>query len=196
MQIMIINGTLTQISETLAAATGYNLPSDITVSGATKVYDSTTGVVTLTSPTETVSITASAEVITYPITTSLTNLTATGATSIDYGGTATVTLSAASGMKLPVSITVTGATSEYDFLTGTITLSEPTGAVSITASALTQEEYFNSVANGLVDTINEKAQTSGQKGLDEALVTAKTIPSADDIADEILTNTYGGNENE
>lgn len=181
MQITITNGTLTQVQETLAAATGYNLPSDIAVTGATKSYNSTTGIVTLTSPTSTMSVTASGDIITYPITTALTNLTASGATSISYGSTATVTLTAASGMKLPVSITATGATSEYDFLTGTITLSEPTGAVTITASALTQEEYFNSVANGLVDTINEKAGTSGQKGLDEAWVTAQGIESTPKI---------------
>ena len=62
MTITITNGTLTQISSTLTASTGYRVPTDITVSGATKAYDDYTniaqGAITLTSPTSTVSVTA------------------------------------------------------------------------------------------------------------------------------------------
>ena len=62
MTITITNGTLTQISSTLTASTGYRVPTDITVSGATKAYDDYTnisqGAITLTSPTSTISVTA------------------------------------------------------------------------------------------------------------------------------------------
>lgn len=58
MQISITNGTLTSISETLSPSTGYALPTTIQVSGATSNYNSTTGNITLTSPTSTMSITA------------------------------------------------------------------------------------------------------------------------------------------
>lgn len=47
------NGTATV---TITASSGYNLPSSITVSGATYAYDSTTGVITLSAPTGAVSI--------------------------------------------------------------------------------------------------------------------------------------------
>lgn len=52
------NGTATI---TLTANSGYELPSTITVSGASYTYDSTTGVVTLTNPTANVTITAICE---------------------------------------------------------------------------------------------------------------------------------------
>lgn len=58
MQISITNGTLTSISETLSPNTGYVLPTTIQVSGATSNYNSSTGNITLTSLTSTMSITA------------------------------------------------------------------------------------------------------------------------------------------
>lgn len=59
MQISITKGSMTSISETLSPSSGYLLPDDVTISGATKSYSSSTGVVTLTNPTSTMSITAS-----------------------------------------------------------------------------------------------------------------------------------------
>ena len=58
MQITISNGTLTQISETLSPSQGYALPSSVTVTGATSSYSDSTGVLTLTSPTSSMSVTA------------------------------------------------------------------------------------------------------------------------------------------
>ena len=58
MQITITNGTLTQISETLSPSQGYALPSSVTVTGATSSYSDSTGVLTLTSPTSSMSVTA------------------------------------------------------------------------------------------------------------------------------------------
>lgn len=52
-------------SVTISANTGYSLPSTISVSGATYTYDSTTGVVSLSSPTSNVTIEATC-VASYP----------------------------------------------------------------------------------------------------------------------------------
>lgn len=56
MTITITNGTLTSINETLTADSGYDLPSSITVSGATSSYNN--GTISLTSLTSSMSITA------------------------------------------------------------------------------------------------------------------------------------------
>ena len=91
-------------SVTITPAAGYQLPSSVTVTGADSVYDSTTGVITLSNPTGNVSITAVCSVQTFSITTNVTNGTASGATSITYGGTAQVTITPDSGYSLPESI--------------------------------------------------------------------------------------------
>ena len=119
---------------TLAASTGYTLPSSVTVTGATYTYDSTTGVVSLSAPTGNVTISGACTANTYTVSTTLTNGTSSGATSITYGGTATVTLSASTGYTLPSSVTVTGATYTYDSTTGVVSLSAPTGNVTISGA--------------------------------------------------------------
>lgn len=58
MQINITNGTLTSIQETLSPASGYSLPSTITVTGATSDYNGSSGSITLTALTNAMSITA------------------------------------------------------------------------------------------------------------------------------------------
>lgn len=69
----ITNGTYTGDTEitntasvTISANTGYSLPSTISVSGATYTYDSSTGVVSLSSPTGNVTISATC-VASYPV---------------------------------------------------------------------------------------------------------------------------------
>lgn len=74
----------------------------------------------------------------YSITTSVTNGTYVGASTIiadtSYvSATATITITASSGYSLPSSVTVSGATSSYNATTGVITLSSPTGNVSVSA---------------------------------------------------------------
>lgn len=71
--------------------------------------------------------------ISYTITTSVTNGTYSGATSIVQGGTATVTIAPNSTYTLPSTITVSGATYTYDSTSGVVSLSNPTGNVTITA---------------------------------------------------------------
>lgn len=62
MAISITNGTLTQVQSTLSPASGYDLPDTVTVSGATSNYNSTSGQLTLTSPTSSMSVTATGKV--------------------------------------------------------------------------------------------------------------------------------------
>ena len=113
----------------------------------------------------------------YTITNTLTNLTASGDTEIT--STATVTLTAASGYRVPASVTVSGADYTYDDYTdvtkGVISLSNPTGNVTITAVGLTEEERFTADMDGIADVINTKAGTTGDKYLPQVKHTAGTI---------------------
>lgn len=74
-------------------------------------------------------------IVTYSITKTLSNCTASGATTINKGSTATVTITANSGYELPDSITVSGASYTWDKASGKIVLSNPTGNVAITVTA-------------------------------------------------------------
>lgn len=74
-------------------------------------------------------------IVTYSITKALSNCTASGATTINKGSTATVTLTANSGYQLPDSITVSGASYTWNKSSGQIVLSNPTGDVAITVTA-------------------------------------------------------------
>jgi prepilin-type N-terminal cleavage/methylation domain-containing protein len=135
---LTLNGSTTAKTDTTTNVTlvpinGYGLPDTITVTGTTYTYNKQTGVVALTNPTGDVSITATGKVVTYSITKNLTNLTASGATTINTATTATVTLSPSSGYELPDSVTVTGTTYTYNKQTGVISLSNPTSNVTITA---------------------------------------------------------------
>jgi len=81
-----------------------------------------------------VTIIASAKVIQYTITATLSNVTAdvSNPTTIDAGGTAELIYTADGGYTLPAEVAVTGATGSWDDATGTLSLSEPTGNVSFT----------------------------------------------------------------
>ena len=72
----------------------------------------------------------------YSITNSLTNCTASGASTIVEEGTATVTISANSGYELPDTITVSGASYTWNKSTGAIVLSNPTSNVTVTVVAV------------------------------------------------------------
>lgn len=89
-------------------------------------------------------------VVTYTITTNVTNGSYSGATSIVAGSTATVTISAYAGYALPSSVTVTNASYTYDDNTGQIILSNPTGNIVITAQCVGEQTFTrpNLSANG------------------------------------------------
>ena len=70
----------------------------------------------------------------YPVTTTVTNGTYTGATQITAGSTATVTIVPNNGYVLPENVTVTGGASHtYDSTTGAVVLSNATGATGVIA---------------------------------------------------------------
>jgi len=129
-----VNGTA---QVTISVNTGYALPlsdSDITVTNATlDSYNSSTGVITISNPTGNVSISTTCPVE-YSITTTITNGTSSGDSTIIAGSTATVNISANSGYIRPTTVDVNGATSSYNSSTGVISLSNPTGNVTISAT--------------------------------------------------------------
>lgn len=83
-----------------------------------------------------VTIVASAKVIQYTITATLSNVTAdvSNPTTIDAGGTAELIYTADDGYTIPTEaeVVVTGATGSWNYATNTLSLSEPTGNVSFT----------------------------------------------------------------
>lgn len=151
-----------QYTAKLAASTGYNLPSSITVkagsttltSGTHYTYNSSTGDITIygTSVTANITITATgvAEAPTsYSITYALSGLTTNGAGSVDVGVQYTATLTASTGHTLPSAIevkagsTILTAGNHYSY-------NPSTGAIIINASAITGN--ITITASGVKDT--------------------------------------------
>lgn len=122
----------------------YRLPSSITVSkpeATTYSYDSTNGTISLSNVIGNVTITVVCEEYTpavYNITTTVTNGTYSGATTITENSTANVVVAADTGYALPTTISVSGASYEYNNVTGAITLSNPT--VDVTIAVVCEEE--------------------------------------------------------
>ena len=72
----------------------------------------------------------------YSITVMATGCTVSGPSTIKEGKTATLTVMAADGYTLPATISVTNATYTWNVNSGVVTLSNPTGPVTISASAI------------------------------------------------------------
>lgn len=119
------------------AASGYELPETVTVTGCTYTWEPSTGVLNISNPTSNVAISISAIAI-YQITATLTGCAGASSnpSTIKQGGTATLTFTANTGYALPDTITVEGATHTWNKSTGTLTLSDPTGNVAITIVAI------------------------------------------------------------
>lgn len=116
------------------ANTGYDLPANVTVSGATSSWNQSTGELTLTKPTGNVTVTVVAAAQTYNITVNATNATAasTNPTTIVYGAGAQLKFTFPDGYFAPTDVTVTGATQIWDAATGALTLTNCTGPVKVT----------------------------------------------------------------
>lgn len=119
------------------ANSGYTLPAAISVIGASYTWDPTTGTLVLSNPTGNVSITITANIITYPITATLSHCAASTSnpTTISANGAASLQFNANIGYSLPSTVTVSGATYNWNAATGTLTLSNPTSNVSISIAA-------------------------------------------------------------
>lgn len=149
----ISNGTATgatQILEngeatvTIVPNDGYKLPTDVNVTGATKSYNSSTGVITLSNPTGNVTITATCPAkASYSVASAVENGTSTGPNSYLEGEeNIEVVLSPNVGYKLPTAITLFAGGVEktegvdylYDAGSGSVLFDDLGGNVSINAS--------------------------------------------------------------
>ena len=159
--------TLASSTLTFTANTGYNLPNNITVTGAEFTWTKSSGTLVLSNPTGNVSVTVAGVAISRTITATLTNVTAASgnATTIATGETKVLTYTAADGYVLPDTITVTGATGVWNKDEGTLILSNPTANVNITITAVqltqltTPTISFVSGTTIQIDTIDDNATT-------------------------------------
>lgn len=130
--------TVASSTLTFTASTGYNLPDNVTVTGAEFTWTKSSGTLVLSNPTGNVSVTVVGVAISRTITATLTNVTAASgnATTIATGETKVLTYTANSGYTLPDSVTVTGATGVWNKDAGTLTLSNPTANVTFTIAGV------------------------------------------------------------
>lgn len=130
--------TVASSTLTFTASTGYNLPDNVTVTGAEFTWTKSSGTLVLSNPTGNVSITVAGVAISRTITATLTNVTAASgnATTIATGETKVLTYTANSGYNLPDTVSVTGATGTWSKANGTLTLSNPTGNVTFTIAGV------------------------------------------------------------
>lgn len=130
--------TVASSTLTFTASTGYNLPDNVTVTGAEFTWTKSSGTLVLSNPTGNVSVTVAGVAISRTITATLTNVTAASgnATTIATGETKVLTYTANSGYNLPDTVSVTGATGVWNKANGTLTLSNPTGNVTFTIAGV------------------------------------------------------------
>lgn len=114
------------------------------------------------------------EIEEYSITSTITNGTASGDSTILENGSASVTIAPNDGYKLPSTISVTGAEYSYDSNTGVVTLSAPTGNVTISASMVAATQY--SISTNLTGLTATGATTIYENGT--ASVTLSVIDTA------------------
>lgn len=128
-----VNGTA---AITFTVDSKYTLTvDDITVTNAKKSYDASTNVLTLSEPSGDVTVNATANVIVYTITESLSGVTATGSHPTTVPATSStllLTYTAQTGYNLPSSVVVSGAVSTWNKDSGKLTLYNIDGDISIT----------------------------------------------------------------
>ena len=159
--------TLASSTLTFTVNTGYNLPDNVTITGAEYTWTKSSGTLVLSNPTGNVSVTVAGVAISRTITATLTNVTAASgnATTIATGETKTLTYTAADGYVLPDTVTVTGATGVWNKDEGILVLSNPTANVNITITAVqltqltTPSISFVSGTTIQIDTIDDNATT-------------------------------------
>ena len=147
--------TLASSTLTFTANTGYNLPDNVTVTGAEFTWTKSSGILVLSNPTGAVSITVAGVAISRTITPTLTNVTAASgnATTIATGETKVLTYTANSGYTLPDSVTVTGATGVWNKDAGTLTLSNPTANVTFTIAGVAAASGYNVTFAGVTNSV-------------------------------------------
>ena len=117
---------------TIAADTGYDLPSSVTVTGATlSSYVQQTGVILLANATGDVTVKATGTAHTWTVSKTLDGVSATVPTTIKTGQSKSFTVKANNGYILPEDISVENASYTYNKTTGAVTISAATGNVTI-----------------------------------------------------------------
>ena len=156
------------------AETGYTLPTTVNITGATSTWTVSNGVGTLTLKDPTSNITGSvvATIISYSITYNTTNIAGSSAnpTTINYGTSATLTFTLATGYVAPANksdITVTGAIYQSYLRVSDVScyvvINNPTGNVTITIAGVPQVYTITAnIYNGVADSSNPKNITRGQ----------------------------------
>lgn len=179
--------TLASSTLTFTASTGYNLPDNVTVTGAEFTWTKSSGTLVLSNPTGNVSITVAGVAISRTITATLTNVTAASgnATTIATGETKVLTYTAASGYTLPDSVTVTGATGVWNKDAGTLTLSNPTTNVTFTIAGVEAATGYN-VTVTAADNSSDFTVHDGQSSSDKLLGTF----AANQTGDVICSSGY------
>ncbi len=154
-------------------------------------FDTTTGLVTFTPQTalsgEGFTASGTCNPNLYAISTTVENGTYTGAISVFYGSSATVTIMPLSGYQLPSSISVTNATYTYDDTTGIITVT-PTGAGTITIS-VSCEVIPVSGYDLTLNFIPHEYSSDDENALNFKI---NAVPSSDTDIDYCLTIPYAG----
>lgn len=120
--------------------TGYKLPTSLILDGiADDGYtwsvssDGAVGTITIVDPSGNITGTVAGTVETYNITVNATNASkASGPSTINYGGSATLTFTYDDGYFAPAAVTVAGATSSWNQSTSTLALTNCTGPVTVT----------------------------------------------------------------
>lgn len=120
--------------------TGYKLPTSLILDGiADDGYvwsvssDGAVGTITIVSPSGNITGTVAGTVETYNITVNATHASkASGPSTINYGGSATLTFTYEDGYFAPTDVTVVGATKAWTAGTSTLTLTKCTGPVTVT----------------------------------------------------------------
>ena len=172
-------------SVTISPTGDYKLPTTVSVSGASHTYNSSSGVISLSSATGNVTITADMVALTeYTITVNETNGSHTGSSTIKESRSASLTFTPASGYGQPASVTVVGATSTWTKTSGILSLSNPTGNVTVTYVGAENELESISIS-----------PTSGSYILGQAFVkptvTAHYTVAADEVIDSSLVSVEG-----
>ena len=153
------------LSVVLSPTTGHTLQSVAVTMGGVDItstaYNSITHTISIASVTGNVVITASASIITFFVTTSLTNITSNAPAQVEFGDVLQVTLTPSSGYAIDASsvvVTMGGVTLSGVYSSGVVTINGVTGNVSITAEAAeilpydAEVEYLQSDGNAYIDT--------------------------------------------
>ena len=125
----------------------------------------------------------------YTITTTVTNGTYTGGTSIMQNETQTITITADSGYLLPERVTVTGAAFvDYNNRTGVIKVGQPTGNIIITVECIPIESAFWTVTPNITN-----GELVGDQEIDKEFTTynASILPLTGYKLPETITVTGG-----